>query len=730
MSTSGLYIQMFSIHGLVRGESPELGRDADTGGQVKYVIELARALAESPAIDRVDLVTRLIDDKTVSKSYAQAVESLSEKAGIVRIQCGGKRYIRKELLWPHLDELVDKTLKLIKTSGRIPDIFHGHYADGGYVARELASIFGVPFIFTGHSMGAHKKRKLLSEGMSPEEINRRYHIDYRIGIEESIIKDSEQIMVSTNHEIDKQYALYSNHASGRYAVIPPGIDIDTFYPYYATQLDYVPGDEISRQARMVLLNELQRFWVGPHKPFILALCRPDHRKNIAGLITAYGEDKELQAMANLAIFAGIRKNITEMEENERNVLTEMLLLMDRYDLYGKLAIPKKHDFSIEVPELYRLCADSHGVFVNPALVEPFGLTLIEAASCGLPIIATRDGGPRDIVGNCENGILIDPTSTEEIARACKQVLVDNHLWETCSRNGINGVRSFYSWKSHCQSAIEVITRVLEEMPAAGKISPEAGTLAFGKRMTAVQYLLITDIDNTLVGNEEALRELLDLLKREEGRIAWGVATGRCLDRTIEALEEHWVPPPDFAICSVGTEIYYGKQWARDNGWLQHIAYRWRPEQIKAELAGIEALELQEPEAQRRFKVSYYINPEEDPELITRIHQALETKKLRYNLVFSLGQYLDILPYRASKGKAIRYLSYKWELPLSNIMVCGDSGKDEEMIRGDTCGVVVGHDDRELEHLKGLRKIYFSGREHAAGILDGLSHYGFSAGEGE
>jgi sucrose-phosphate synthase len=63
-------------------------------------------------------------------------------------------------------------------------------------------------------------------------------------------------------------------------------------------------------------------------------------------------------------------------------------------------------------------------------------------------------------------------------------------------------------------------------------------------------------------------------------------------------------------------------------------------------------------------------------------------------------------------------------------VCGDSGKDEEMIRGDTCGVVVGHDDRELEHLKGLRKIYFSGREHAAGILDGLSHYGFSAGEGE
>jgi len=161
---------------------------------------------------------------------------------------------------------------------------------------------------------------------------------------------------------------------------------------------------LSKQAHITLQHELQRFWVGPQKPFILALCRPDQRKNISGLITAYGEDKDLQAIANLAIFAGIRKNITVMKENERNVLTEMLLLMDQYDLYGKLAIPKKHDFTSEVPELYRLCAESEGIFVNPALVEPFGLTLVEAASCGLPIIATKDGGPADIIKNCRNGL--------------------------------------------------------------------------------------------------------------------------------------------------------------------------------------------------------------------------------------------------------------------------------------------------------------------------------------
>ncbi len=95
------------------------------------------------------------------------------------------------------------------------------------------------------------------------------------------------------------------------------------------------------------------------------------------MITAFGEDKELQKKANLAIYAGVREDIQDMEENEREVLTEILLLMDKYNLYGKMAIPKKHDTDFEVPELYRLAAKTGGVFVNASLSETFGLTLIE-----------------------------------------------------------------------------------------------------------------------------------------------------------------------------------------------------------------------------------------------------------------------------------------------------------------------------------------------------------------
>ena len=202
MDDKGLYIQLFSIHGLIRGTSPELGRDADTGGQVKYVLELARALAAREDVAQVDLVTRLIDDKTVDKEYSQVIEPLSDKARLVRIACGGRHYIRKELLWPHLQEFVDNTIRFIKDEKRVPDFFHGHYADGGMVAMELAAAFDGPFIFTGHSMGRNKLAKLLDDGMNQTAINKQYHMYTRIQVEEEIIRHADQIITSTQQEVE------------------------------------------------------------------------------------------------------------------------------------------------------------------------------------------------------------------------------------------------------------------------------------------------------------------------------------------------------------------------------------------------------------------------------------------------------------------------------------------------------------------------------------------------
>jgi sucrose-phosphate synthase len=725
MKEDGLYIQLISIHGLIRSNSLELGRDADTGGQIKYVVELAKALAHREDVARVDLVTRSINDTKLSEDYSVAIEHISERARIVRIQCGGRKYLRKELLWPHLEEFIDKTIKFITSQGRQPDIFHGHYADAGYVAMQLAAAFDTPFFFTGHSMGKNKLAKLLGDGMKETEIERQYKISNRIETEEAIIETADMIITSTQQEIDKQYGLYPNGAKGSYSVIPPGIDLDTFYPYYDSQIDTDLLSEEAKQTKITLRNELHRFWTHPDKPFILALCRPDHRKNITGLIEAYGTDKALQALANLAIFAGIRQDINAMEENEKAVLTDMLLQMDRYDLYGKLAIPKKHNFATEVPALYRMCAQSHGVFVNPALVEPFGLTLIEASACGLPIVATNDGGPVDIIKNCNSGMLVDVSSTTDVIAAIKEILIDSDLWDTFSNNGINGVRKHYSWTAHCATTVEAYHRKLPDYTAQstsdGHRHNPAQRPSFGKRLHGLKKLMITDIDNTLVGDQENLYRLLEILEKNRRNLAWGVATGRSLELTLEAMTEYNIPMPDILICSVGTEMYYGPDLRMDKGWQTHINHMWKPEAIKQALKTFDALVFQEAEGQRSHKISYYL--ENKNNLLEQVQAKLEKNKLRCQVIYSHGQFLDILPHRASKGKAVNYLQYKYEFLPRYVMVAGDSGNDADMLEGKTRGLIVGNHSEELNYLKDKPRTYFAQAEYAAGIIEGLHHYG-------
>lgn len=715
----GLHILMFSLHGLIRSTNIEMGRDADTGGQIKYVLELANCLGQRNEVARVDVFTRWIRDPKISSDYSMEVEQVCDKVQIVRISCGGGKYIRKELLWPHLDEYIDKTLKFIKKEKLEPDIFHGHYADGGYVAMMLASMFGRPFLFTGHSLGRNKQQKLLDSGMTQEEINKKFRMHQRLEVEEKILTRTDLVITSSQQEITHQYGLYENSSYPSYLINPPGLELDRFFPYYDEKIGG-SKDESYHQAKFSILNELNRFFLSPDKPLILALSRPEKRKNVGALIQAYGENKELQVMANLAIFLGIRRDISRMEENEQEVLTDTLLLMDKYDLYGKMAIPKKHDFTFEVPELYRITAESKGVFVNPALVEPFGLTLLEAGACGAPIVATNEGGPIDIIGNCKNGILIDSSNPVQISDAIKSIIVDADMWKEYSNNGINNVRKIYTWKAHIDRYLDKIKGLMHESPRS--LLAHVGTAPVAKRLIRLNKMIIADIDNTLTGDQESLEQFLELINKHRDRVGFGVATGRPVDTALSHLSKCGANHLDLIISSVGSEIYYENADTMDTGWATHISQKWQREKIKDLMAGLDFVHPQKDDFERKFKVSYFVDSEE--EYLKRIHEILTKNRCQYNLIYSHGTYLDFLPSRASKGKAIRYISYKWGIPLENFLVCGDSGNDDEMLRGDTRGVVVGNYSPELNKLKGKRRIYFAKKEYAAGIIEGINHYRF------
>jgi sucrose-phosphate synthase len=718
-----MYVLMINIHGLIRGEDVEFGRDADTGGQTRYVIDLVKNLSNMDRINKVDLITRMIKDKRVSKTYSESVEVLSDKSSIIRLPCGGGKYLHKEKLWPYLDEFTDQLISYIRSNGKIPDIVHGHYADGGYVAMQIAETFGIPFVFTAHSLGRNKLSFLKSIGWSEAKADSELSIKTRIDAEEEILSQVDLVITSTNYEKEELYSLYLQKDAPRYDIIPPGINLDIFYPYYHNE---IPGQVIreeSKQAFIRTQNELKRFYFDPEKPLILSLCRPDARKNIDLLIEVYGKDKELQAMANLAIFAGIRDDITMMEEGEQKVLTDMLLAMDKYDLYGKMAIPKHHDANLDVPELYRIAALKRGVFVSASFLETFGLTFIEASASGLPFIATKMGGPVDIEKNCKSGILIDVENPETITSAIKKVITDNVLWNTLSESGVNRTRKVYTWDSHCQTYLDSIDMLRKDHLVNNKVLKNEFR-NIGKRIHALENLLIVDIDGTLIGDNASTEMLRTYLKDHHEKLGFGVATGRDIYSAQEVLHKHGLDNADIFISSVGTEIYYGESLSFDKGWRSHIHKKWKPDLIRSVLSRIPFLTLQQGDlSQRPFKISYEINNgNSKEEAIPLIHNELLKHNLAYHLIFSHGTLVDILPYRASKGQAINYLAKKWQINHSKIITAGNSGNDRDMLIGKVKGIVVGNYESELQSLKKNKNVYFSKEYFAAGIRDGLSYW--------
>ena len=699
-----LFIVLISVHGLIRAGNLELGRDADTGGQVKYVVELARALGERSDVARVVLLTRSVVDKQVSSDYAQPVELLSEKVSIVRIECGEEKYLRKEMLWDTLENFSDNALVYIKDQGVMPDLIHTHYADAGYVGSRLSHQLGIPMVHTGHSLGHSKRKQLLVSGVSRTEIETTYNITRRIEAEETTLGVAERVITSTQQEIEQQYGLYDFYQPERMRVIPPGTDLKQFFP--------PRGDEQDSD----IAQELKRFLKNPEKPIILALSRPDPKKNIVKLIEAYGESPMLQEAANLVIIAGNRDDIHEMEATSRLVLNEILLAIDKYDLYEKVAYPKHHK-SGEVATLYRLAAASHGVFVNPALTEPFGLTLIEAAACGLPIVATEDGGPCDIIKNCQNGYLINPLDKAAMTTAILRILNEKEKWKVLAENGIKGVNRHYSWPAHVEKYLTMVR------PLVNKTEPIARMEMQRRKEIYREKAIFTSLDLSLIGDQQALTLLLEMLKTHHKTIIFGIATGRRLDDVLNTLRQHKIPQPDVLISSQGTEIHYAPNLTEDVIWSRHINHQWNPERVRDILKDVPGLKIQPRANQSTYKISYFI----DASLadVHGIRQLLLRNEQSVNVIFSFGSFIDVLPVRASKGLALRWCAEQLGFSLNNTLVAGVTGADADMLRGNTLGVVV--DNRhlaELSDLVNIEKIYFSQKPHAGGIVEALSHYQF------
>ncbi len=479
---------ILSPHGFF-GQANVLGKP-DTGGQVVYILDQVRALEKEMrhriAMQGLDIepqivvITRLIPEAQ-NTTCDQRIENIigTRNARILRVPFRNERgevlpqWISRFEVWPYLERFAAEVEKeLLAELGGRPDLIVGNYSDGNLVATILSHSLKVTQCNVAHAL---EKAKYIYSDLYWKENDSSYHFGCQFTADLIAMNAADFIIASTYQEIagkEDTVGQYESYCSftlpglyrvvdgidmfdPKFNIVSPGADAEVYFPYTMTERrltrlhpdieELVLGDDMD-QARGSLLH--------PERPLLFTMARLDRIKNLTGLVEWYANDAQLRDMANLLVIGGHIDESRSEDREEIDQIRRMHGLMDEHQLDGQVRWLGSHLDKQFAGELYRWIADRRGVFVQPALFEAFGLTVIEAMESGLPTFATLYGGPLEIIEHGTSGFHIDPNHGAAAAAAIVEFLLQCQkqpdYWTTMSENGIARVQEHYTWSLYAE----------------------------------------------------------------------------------------------------------------------------------------------------------------------------------------------------------------------------------------------------------------------------------------
>ncbi len=411
-------ILMISLHGYV-GAEPELGKP-DTGGQVVYVLELAKRFSRLGK--RVDLLTRRFEDQP-------AEDVVNENFRVLRIPFGGREFIRKEDMHDYIGDFVTNFLAAARAGGLQYDIVYSHYWDAGWAGQKIAEELGVPHVHTPHSLGWWKEQNMGAD-MSPEEMETRYRFKERIRKEFLIYQMSDHVIATTEPQAEmlrEQYDLLERH----FTVVPPGMDENRFSPV--------------RQTEKLELQE--KLGLQPHD--VLTLGRMAANKGYDLLIDSLPTLLELVPDARLIAAIG-----GEGSEQDEAGVAELIAQAEQLGVNDQI-VWVKYVADDDLADLYRAA----GVFSMSSRYEPFGMVAIEAMACGTPTVITVHGGLFEIINFGHHALYADPNRAVEYGTMLAFPFLYPSLAHELSVEGARFARRHFGWTGIAKRILTIFDNV-------------------------------------------------------------------------------------------------------------------------------------------------------------------------------------------------------------------------------------------------------------------------------
>lgn len=409
---------MISTHGYVAAEPP-LGA-ADTGGQVVFVLELSKKLAQLGY--EVDIWTRQFENQP-------SVDIVNERVRVLRIPCGGAKFIPKEYLFEVLPEWSENAIRIIRKSGVHYQFINSHYWDAGLAGQQLAEDLDIPHLHTPHSLGLWKKIQMETDFPEDKDtFEGKYNFTTRIRSEMSLYAECEMVIVTTPIQLEMLAKDY-DVPFAKMRMIPPGYDDNRFFP-------------VSEATRQTIRQRL-----GFQGKTILALGRLAENKGYDLLIQSFSIVASRIPDARLHLAIGGQK----LNAAEQNILDQLKALV------GELGLTDRVDFSgfvneEELPDYYR-AAD---LFALSSRYEPFGMTAIEAMACGTPTVITTNGGLFRTMTFGRHALFADPFDKEDFGICMTKPFKHLRLKHRLSRMGAHKARSLFTWTGIAQQLINIV----------------------------------------------------------------------------------------------------------------------------------------------------------------------------------------------------------------------------------------------------------------------------------
>ncbi len=407
-------LMMISLHGYVAAE-PELGKP-DTGGQVVFVLELAKRLAHLGY--RVDIVTRRFEDQP-------AEDRINENLRVWRIPFGGRRFIRKEDMHDHYGDFVVNLLAAVQRQKRRYDVVNSHYWDAGVAGQQIAEDLQIPHIHTPHSLGWWKAQDMQS--LSDDDVA-GYRFEERIHKEFLLYRTCDFVIATSEQQVQiitDKYELPAEHI----AMIPPGIDERRFTATTPTAL-------AEARARLGLSAD-----------DVYVVGRAATNKGYDLIIDAMPHLLRLQPQARLVLAAGANSPDDIALVDGWRQQAAALGVSDRIEWRGYVA-------DDDLADHYR----APGVFALPSRYEPFGMTAVEAMACGTPTVLTIHGGLHTQIEFGRHALVADPARPEEFAAMLNMPMQHGWLRDRLAVEGARFARRNFGWTGIARRTLEIFDR--------------------------------------------------------------------------------------------------------------------------------------------------------------------------------------------------------------------------------------------------------------------------------